>query len=106
VLYGISAGRAFALDAASGAELWTFAPGDAVSGTLAPARGLVYWSDGKGDERILFGRGHRLFALDARSGRMIGSFGDSGSVDLRDGLPKTTRDSSSPPRLARSIAIS
>jgi quinoprotein glucose dehydrogenase len=66
VLYGISAGlAAFALDAATGAELWTFAPGDAVSGTLAPARGLVYWSDGVGDERILFGRGHRLFALDA-----------------------------------------
>jgi quinoprotein glucose dehydrogenase len=87
VLYGISPGlAAFALDATTGAELWTFTPGDAVSGTLAPARGLVYWSDGKGDERILFGRGHRLFALDARNGRPLEGFGDSGSVDLRDGL--------------------
>ena len=87
VLYGISPSlAAFALDAATGTELWTFAPDDTVSGTLAPARGLVYWSDGADDERILFGRGHRLFALDARSGRVIESFGEGGAVDLRDGL--------------------
>ena len=97
VLYGISADlAAFALDAATGAELWRFAPGDSVSGTLAPARGLVYWSDGAadgaadgyavGDERILFGRGHLLFALDARTGRLVPSFGDGGAIDLRDGL--------------------
>ena len=93
VLYGISPSlAAFALDAATGAELWRFAPDDAVSFTLAPARGLVYWSDGAEDERILFGRGHRLFALDARSGRVIESFGDSGSVDLRDGLAEERPD--------------
>jgi quinoprotein glucose dehydrogenase len=87
VLYGISPSlAAFALDAATGAELWRFAPDDAVSGTLAPARGLVYWSDGAADERILFGRGHRLFALDARTGQLVESFGDGGAVDLRDGL--------------------
>jgi quinoprotein glucose dehydrogenase len=87
VLYGVSpALAAFALDAATGAELWTFAPADAVNGTLAPPRGLVHWSDGAGDERILFGRGHQLFALDARRGRPIESFGDGGAVDLRDGL--------------------
>jgi quinoprotein glucose dehydrogenase len=86
VLYGISADiAAFALDASTGQELWRFLPDDAVSGTLAPARGLVYWSSAS-DERILFGRGHRLFALDARTGQPIGSFGDGGAVDLRDGL--------------------
>jgi quinoprotein glucose dehydrogenase len=87
VLYGISPGlSAFALDAATGAELWTFAPEDAVDGTLAPPRGLVYWSDGVGDERVFFGRGHRLFALDARTGQPIPGFGDGGGIDLRDGL--------------------
>jgi len=93
VLYGISPRlAAFALDAATGAELWSFLPRDAVSGTLAPARGLVHWSDGAGDERILFGRGHRLWALDARSGRPIASFGDGGAVDLRDGLAEERPD--------------
>jgi quinoprotein glucose dehydrogenase len=87
VLYGVSPDHAaFALDAATGAELWRFAPAGAVNGTLAPTRGLVYWSDGDDDERIFFGRGHELFALDARTGRPIPSFGDDGAVDLRDGL--------------------
>ena len=39
VLYGVSPDHAaFALDAATGAELWTFAPEGAVNGTLAPTR--------------------------------------------------------------------
>lgn len=93
VLYGISpALAAFALDAATGAELWSFAPEGAVNGTLAPPRGLVYWSDGAGDERIFFGRGHRLFALDARTGRPIASFGEGGAIDLRDHLAEERPD--------------
>ena len=93
VLYGVSpALSAFALDAATGEELWKFEPGDAVNGTLAPPRGLVHWSDGAGDDRILFGRGNRLFALDARTGRPIGSFGDGGAIDLRDGLAEERPD--------------
>jgi quinoprotein glucose dehydrogenase len=93
VLYGISpALAAFALDAATGAELWRFAPDDEVNGTIAPARGLVFWGDGAGDERILFGRGHLLWALDARSGRPIAGFGDEGAVDLRDGLAEERPD--------------
>ena len=93
VLYGVSPSlAAFALDAATGAELWKFAPDDAVNGTLAPSRGLVYWTDGTGDERILFGRGHRLFALDARTGRAIASFGDGGAVDLRENLAEERPD--------------
>jgi quinoprotein glucose dehydrogenase len=93
VLYGISPRlAAFALDAATGEELWSFLPDDAVSGTLAPTRGLVHWSDGAGDERILFGRGHRLWALDARTGRPIEGFGDGGAVDLRDGLAEERPD--------------
>jgi len=93
VLYGVSPDlAAFALDAATGEALWTFAPDDAVNGTLAPARGLVYWTDGAGDERIFFGRGHELFALDARTGRAIASFGDGGAIDLRDGLAEERPD--------------
>ena len=49
-------------------------------------RGVVYWADGD-DRRILsFTASQRLYALDARTGRPIRTFGDSGSVDLGAGL--------------------
>ena len=71
---GAQGAMVVAFNRRTGAELWRFLPDDAVSGTLAPARGLVYWTDGEGDERILFGRGPSLFALDARTGRPIAGF--------------------------------
>src|SRR5256712_2818588 len=72
VLYGTSAGlKAFALDAATGRELWTFdpftGPGERPIGVN---RGLMYWQDG-GDARILFGAGPHLYALDAPPGRPV-----------------------------------
>ncbi len=75
-----------ALDAATGRELWRFAP-------LEPNglnRGLAYWSEG-GDRRILFGNGHWLHAVDAGSGKLIESFGDHGRVDLSEGLGRDVR---------------
>jgi hypothetical protein len=45
----------------------------------------VYWR--KGDEkRILFTAGSYLYAIDAKSGKIIQSFGIKGKVDLREGL--------------------
>jgi quinoprotein glucose dehydrogenase len=51
----------------------------------------VYWEDGD-DERILFGAGNYLHAVDARTGRLIESFGDDGVVDLRLGLGREVDD--------------
>ena len=87
VLYGTSAGlKAFALDAATGRELWTFdpfaGPGERPIGVN---RGLMYWEDGD-DARILFGAGSRLYALEARTGRPVAGFGREGSIDLREDL--------------------
>ncbi|HYL62831.1 MAG TPA: PQQ-binding-like beta-propeller repeat protein [Candidatus Methylomirabilis sp.] len=83
VLYGITPSqRVFALDAASGKLIWNFDSG--IKGTQ-PDRGLAYWSDGK-DARILVGVMNFLYALDARAGKPIASFGDSGRVDLRENL--------------------
>ena len=87
VLYGVAPNLdAFALDAATGAELWRFSPGLGVSPT-APNRGLAYWTDGAGDERIFLPAGPRLHALDARTGAPIPGFGDDGAIALREGLP-------------------
>jgi quinoprotein glucose dehydrogenase len=88
VLYGTSARlRTFALDAATGRELWVFDPfagGGRVS-SLGVNRGVVFWESGD-DRRILVAAGQRLFALDARTGKPIPSFGANGSVSLHEGL--------------------
>ena len=87
VLYGTSPDlQAFAIEAATGRELWRFDPA-AVKG-LAKAgvnRGLVYWADGA-DRRILFANDQFLHALDAATGKRIAGFGRDGSVNLKDGL--------------------
>jgi quinoprotein glucose dehydrogenase len=50
-------------------------------------RGVAYWTDGKGDERILYvTTGYRLIALNAKTGAMIPSFGTNGVVDLKVGV--------------------
>src|SRR5213596_1937962 len=76
-----------ALRADSGTLLWTFDPFAKRSRESHVNRGVVYWSAGD-DHRILFTAGRRLYALDARTGRPMRSFGDSGSVDLTAGLSR------------------
>jgi quinate dehydrogenase (quinone) len=74
-----------ALDAATGTERWVHAnrPGRMVS------RGLNYWeSADRGDRRLFYSHESHLYALDARSGRPIATFGDHGVVDLREGLDR------------------
>jgi glucose dehydrogenase len=50
-----------------------------------PSRGVTYWEDGA-DQRILFAGGHKLIALDARTGNPKSGFGKLGVVDLTEGL--------------------
>ncbi len=85
VLYGVTAGvRAFALDAATGKELWQF--GDKLNAWHSTSRGVAYWTDGK-EARILHTIGSFLYAIDAKTGKSIESFGNGGKVDLHTGLP-------------------
>ena len=85
VLYGISASvQAFALDAATGKELWRF--GDPLKNWASTSRGVSYWTNGS-EERILFTAGPNLWALNAKTGQPIPSFGENGKVDLHTGLP-------------------
>ena len=74
-----------ALRADSGTLLWRF---DAFPNRPTQPhvnRGVVYWADGR-NRRIFFAVERRLYALDARTGAQIHSFGDSGWVDLGEGL--------------------
>ena len=94
-LYGTSPnGFFFAVDAATGEELWRFdayeTPEARRSGRI---RGLAHWSDGE-ESRLLVAMSHRLQAIDPVTGVRIDSFGDNGVVDLREGLgrdPETFR---------------
>ena len=84
VLYAMSPKqRAFALDARTGKELWSFDPtGGRFTGPRIRYRGVVVH-----DGRVYFNYRHRLFALDAKTGLKARGWGnDSGWVDLRAGL--------------------
>ncbi|MBM3824449.1 MAG: pyrroloquinoline quinone-dependent dehydrogenase [Verrucomicrobia bacterium] len=75
-----------ALEAATGREKWMFDPwnGGRASGVN---RGLAIWTDGN-DRRIFTAAGPHLLALDARTGRLVESFGNAGRVDMREGLDR------------------
>jgi quinoprotein glucose dehydrogenase len=79
-----------ALDARSGELKWLYSLNEGQRAALAPrqlsGRGVSYWTDGNGDERILFiTTGYRLVALDARTGKLMDSFGEHGMIDMKVG---------------------
>ena len=74
-----------ALDATTGNELWIH-PTD-LKTTLITNRGINYWeSADRSDRRLIFAADNFLEEIDARTGQSILSFGESGRVDLREGL--------------------
>ncbi|QDV23150.1 pyrroloquinoline quinone-dependent dehydrogenase [Aureliella helgolandensis] len=86
--------KVFALDAATGTELWKFDP-FANGPTTYPLasggvnRGVAYWSDGVlgGRRRIFHGTSDgRLFCLDAATGELDQDFAAGGVKDLREDL--------------------
>jgi quinoprotein glucose dehydrogenase len=80
-----------ALDAKTGELMWAHSYPEGVRAAVSPrqlsGRGVSYWTDGKGDDRILYvTTGYRLIALNAHTGQMISSFGENGVVDLKKGV--------------------
>ena len=89
-----------AVDAATGKTLWVFNPKSYEEGTTPMTgtwrqRGVAYWTDGVGDERIFWGTGNGyLVCVDAETGRPCADFGPNGSgmVDAMVGIPRANRD--------------
>ncbi len=85
ILYGTTPKlQLFALNAATGKELWKFDPNP---GKPAPQRfrhrGVVVTGD-----RVLYTYRNRLYAIDRKLGTPVKTFGDSGWIDLRAGLDR------------------
>jgi quinoprotein glucose dehydrogenase len=95
VLYATGGTRrsVVALDAKTGEQIWSHSMREGKRAAVAPrqlsGRGLSYWTDGRGDERVLYvTTGYRLVALNAKNGAPITSFGTNGIVDLKIGVVK------------------
>jgi quinoprotein glucose dehydrogenase len=94
ILYATAGTRrtAIALDGKTGEMLWLHSMKEGLRGGMAPrqlsGRGLSYWSDDKGDDRIFYvTTGYKLVALNAHTGVPIESFGTDGNgiLDLKIG---------------------
>jgi quinoprotein glucose dehydrogenase len=86
VLYAPNAvGLVEAFDAATGATIWVQEPpaGEPPGGTAT--RGVAVWRGGA-ETRIYALRNSQLWALDARTGSLVSSFGDRGRIDLKTRL--------------------
>ena len=93
VLYAVGGTRrsVVALDARTGEQKWIYALDEGRRADVAPrklsGRGLSYWTDGKGDDRIVFVTiGYRLVELDAETGHLVRTFGKGGFIDLKEGV--------------------
>jgi len=88
LMYVLGKGNSIvALNAATGKEVWAWSPGPDTR--IITNRGINYWeSKDRADRRLLFASNHFLRAIDARTGKPILSFGDGGSVDLKQGLQR------------------
>jgi quinoprotein glucose dehydrogenase len=102
-----------ALDAESGKELWRFDGEGYKLGQLLSAsgwklRGTAFWRDG-GKLRIFLNSRHRLFKLDAATGKPLPEFGNGGWVSLTDGLSRMGDPAhytqSSPPVIYKDLVI-
>src|SRR5262249_9687443 len=85
IVYGNTpGGEGIALDGASGKLVWSWNSGN----VLHKVRGMTWWSDGTSDSaaRIFAGAGRYVYALNARTGEPIATFGKQGRIDLHQDL--------------------
>jgi len=79
--------KAVALNAATGREVWVFDPAKYNNGEVVRLRnrGVTYWKGAEGERIFHFVR-DRVYAIDAKTGTLITSFGNGGFIDLRQNL--------------------
>jgi len=119
VLYATMGNRrsVAAIDAGTGETLWVWRMDEGQRLEEAPransGRGVAYWSDGAGDDRVLvLTPGYHLAALDADTGHPVPGFGRDGVLDLneqhraREGVSLVgTIGASSPPAVVGDVIV-
>lgn len=97
----------YAIDAATGKEIWSCKTLDEGVPSAA-SRGVTYWEDGD-DKRILYAAGNYLMAIDAKTGKIIQSFGENGRINLNEGMrddpDKISVTLSTPGRIFKDLII-
>jgi len=101
-----------ALKPDTGKVIWEFSARSGFSGKLGSMRSLDYWpGDAQSPPEILFGTEEgELYALNAKTGKPVRSFGREGVVDLRtpevmNGYPNLHLGISSAPFVFRNLVI-
>ena len=101
--------RVVALDAETGAELWTFDPRAYEGGPVGAGptgfkhRGIAYWSD-MDDARVFINSRDRLYSINAETGEPDADFGEDGSVVLTE-VTRFEFDQTSPPVVFEDLVI-
>lgn len=97
--------RVIAIDAATGSKRWTFDID--YRGNATASRGVSYWTDGEEARIIVPIRDGRIYALNAKTGEAIESFGRGGYVHLRELVAPDEHGLflSSPPAIFEDIII-
>jgi len=79
VMYLPVGNRVVALEPESGKEIWRYD----LKNAIASQRGVAYWrGDANNPPRILFTAGHKMVALNARSGKLDPGFGTEGELTM------------------------
>jgi len=106
-----------ALDPTTGEQLWMWRMDEGKRGEVAvrqgSGRGVAYWTDGKGDERIFsITPGYHLVALNAKTGIPVPTFGRNGIVDLKTEIDQPEIDLitagigiNSPPAVGNNVVV-
>ncbi|HMF70585.1 MAG TPA: PQQ-binding-like beta-propeller repeat protein, partial [Flavitalea sp.] len=90
ILYGVSAdSQVFALDGATGTQLWKTNLKD--ERFAMNSRGVTYYDNNR-KPVIFFGFGQWLYAIDAKTGVPVKTFGTDGKINLKDGLERPGAD--------------
>jgi quinoprotein glucose dehydrogenase len=96
-----------ALDATNGKLIWRFDPSEGQKVVFKMRnRGLTYWTDGS-QARIYVAARQYLYSLDAKTGKLDSSFGETGRIDLRDHLrePRYTAGLTTPGIVYKELLI-
>src|SRR5438874_5069560 len=82
-----------ALDGKTGEVIWTHSLREGKRAAVSPrqlsGRGVSYWTDGRGDDRVIYiTTGYQMVELRAKDGALVSGFGKGGILDLKLGVVK------------------